>query len=320
MLDSVVQMRGTVYEKGFGLLAQHVMRDRSLHKNAKLIYAYLCSYAWGNTNEERTAFPSVDIQCKDLGMSEDTYYKYRKQLIIKGYITIEKQKNEKGQFSRNLYYIESVVTPKESIIEPSPKKSGMDEKSKPYPKNPGTEKPSSEKPSTEKSGTNKKKDKKDQLIKKQNNKEDQLIHSSSSNIDNLLNIVEQLDLENEEEEKYLNEMSPLFYKSVIERLKGRKIFKSKQQFLDVLKTLQEKNIRIGTMKQVDKSIDEFLKTVEERSQTSNPVQKPAIFYAGRLAMVIERENTVETAKSFIHQNKDDFKGNVLFYNWLEQDI
>lgn len=72
------------------------------------------------------------------------------------------------------------------------------------------------------------------------------------------------------------------------------------------------------MKQVDKSIDEFLKTVEERSQTSNPVQKPTIFYAGRLAMVIERENTVETAKTFIRKNKDEFKGNVLFFNWLDQ--
>ncbi|WP_179957402.1 helix-turn-helix domain-containing protein [Bacillus paranthracis] len=144
------------------------------------------------------------------------------------------------------------------------------------------------------------------------------LFSSSSSIDDLINIVDGLDLENEEEEEYINQMSNLFYKSVVERLKDRKIFKSKQQFLDVLKTLQEKNVRIGTIKQVDKSIEEFLRTVEERSQTSDPVQKPAIFYAGRLAMVIERENTVETAKSFIRQNKDDFKGNILFYNWLEQ--
>lgn len=318
MLDSVIQMRGTIYEKGFGLLAQHVMRDRSLHKNAKLIYAYLCSYAWGNTNAKRTAFPSVDIQCTDLGMSEDTYYKYRKQLITKGYINVEKQKNEKGQFSRNLYYIESIVIPKEGTEEPSPKKLGMDQTSKPYPKNPGTEKPTSEKPSTEKSGTNKKKEKKEKLIKKQDTKKEPLTNSSSSNTNNLLNIVEELNLANEEEEEYINQMSNLFYKSVIERLRDRKIFKYKQQFFDVLKTLQEKNVRIGTMKQVDKSIDEFLKTVEERSQTSNPVQKPTIFYAGRLAIVIERENTVETAKAFIRKNKDEFTGNVLFFNWLDQ--
>ncbi|WP_257141369.1 MarR family transcriptional regulator [Bacillus toyonensis] len=142
--------------------------------------------------------------------------------------------------------------------------------------------------------------------------------SSSSSLNNILDIVDELDLENEEEEEYINQMCTLFYKSVVERLKDKKIFNNRQHFLDVLKTLREKNIRIGTMKQVDKSIDEFLRTVEERSQTSNPIQKPAIFYAGRLAMVIERENTVETAKTFIRQNKDEFKDNILFFNWLEQ--
>ncbi|WP_235712317.1 MULTISPECIES: hypothetical protein [Bacillus cereus group] len=143
-------------------------------------------------------------------------------------------------------------------------------------------------------------------------------YSSSSNIDNIINIVDDLELETDEEEEYINESSHLFYKSVVERLKDKEVFSKREQFLDVLKTLQEKNVRIGTMKQVDKSIDEFLRTVEERSQTTNPVQMPAIFYAGRLAMVIERENTVETAKTFIRQNKNDFKGNILFYNWLEQ--
>ncbi|MEI4618361.1 winged helix-turn-helix domain-containing protein, partial [Bacillus cereus] len=142
--------------------------------------------------------------------------------------------------------------------------------------------------------------------------------SSSSKIDSLHNIVDSLRLENDEEEEYINQISHLFYQSVVEKLKDRKIFNSKQQFFDVLKTLQEKNVRIGTMKQIEKSIDEFLKTVEERSQTSEPVQKPAIFYAGRLSMVIERENTIETAKTFIRQNKEGFKGNLLFYNWLDQ--
>ncbi|WP_042761471.1 hypothetical protein, partial [Streptococcus sobrinus] len=101
----------------------------------------------------------------------------------------------------------------------------------------------------------------------------------------LLNIVDELELENDEEEEYINQVSGLFYKSVAERLKERKVFNKREQFLAVLKTLQEKNVRIGTMRQVDQSIDEFLKDVEERSQTANPVQIPAVFFAGRLAMV-----------------------------------
>ncbi len=70
--------------------------------------------------------------------------------------------------------------------------------------------------------------------------------------------------------------------------------------------------------QLDNQSFLLLRTVEERSQTSNSVQKPTIFYAGRLAIVIERENTVETAKAFIRKNKDAFTGNVLFFNWLDQ--
>lgn len=143
-------------------------------------------------------------------------------------------------------------------------------------------------------------------------------YSSSSKMDKLHNIVDTLDLENDEEEEYINQMSHLFYQSVVERLKEKKVFTKRNEFLDVLKTLQSKEVRIGTMNQVDKSISEFLQDIHERSQTSDPIQVPAIYYAGRLAMVIERENTVELAKSFIQENKTKFEGTLLFYNWLEQ--
>ncbi|ANS52231.1 hypothetical protein BT246_69400 (plasmid) [Bacillus thuringiensis] len=141
--------------------------------------------------------------------------------------------------------------------------------------------------------------------------------SSSSNIKNLLNIVAELTLENEEEE-YLNQMSYLFYKSVVKRLNEKKIFTKKEPLLDVLKTLQVKNIRIGTLRQIDQAINEFLTEVHKRAQTSEPVISPPKFFVGRLEMVINRENTIEIAKTFIRQNKESYQGKVLFYNWLEQ--
>lgn len=141
MMDAVIQFEGTIYEDGYGLLAQKVMRDKKLHKNAKLIYAYMCSFAGMKKDGERTAFPSVSLQCDELGMSEDTYYKYRKQLIEYGYIKIKKQRKEGAKFDNNLYSI--VAVPVEE--NPYPKKSGME----PYPKNPSTVKPC-----TENSGTN----------------------------------------------------------------------------------------------------------------------------------------------------------------------
>ncbi|CDQ42116.1 helix-turn-helix domain-containing protein [Virgibacillus salexigens] len=112
-MDTVIQFRGTIYENGYGLIAQKVMRDRDLSPQAKSIYAYICSFAGVGKDGERTAFPGVELMMKELGIkSEKTYYKHRKQLINKGYITIEKRK-DKGKFDNNLYFIEAVPHPKE---------------------------------------------------------------------------------------------------------------------------------------------------------------------------------------------------------------
>jgi len=154
-MDSVIQFEGTIYENGYGLLAQKVMRDKTLPKQSKLIYAYMCSFASVGKNGERTAFPSISLQCDELNMSEDTYYRWRKPLIDRGYIKITKQRQEGSKFDRNLYSIIAVPVPIENDEkagnEPTPKKLGMDEK--PYPKNPSTENPSTKNPSKEKKGT-----------------------------------------------------------------------------------------------------------------------------------------------------------------------
>jgi len=156
-MDSAVQFRGTVYENGYGLIATKVMRDKNLPKQSKLIYAYICSFAGSDKDGERTAFPSVSLQCNELGMNEDTYYKWRKPLVDAGYLSIEKRRNGASKFERNLYFIEAVPMPKKvddtepiqdktGDIKPYPKKSGTEEK--PYPNSSGTVKPD-----TVKSGT-----------------------------------------------------------------------------------------------------------------------------------------------------------------------
>lgn len=130
-MDSVIQFRGTIYENGYGLIASKVMRDKSIPKQSRLIYAYMCSFAGMDKEGNRVAFPSVSLQCEELGMTEDTYFKWRKVLVERGLITIEKRK-EKGKFERNLYFIEAVPVPKETSSEPYPKNSGTE--------NSGTEK------------------------------------------------------------------------------------------------------------------------------------------------------------------------------------
>jgi len=120
-MDTVIQFRGTIYENGYGLIAQKVMRDTNISAMSKAIYAYMCSFASKGEDGKTSAFPSVSLIKTELGIkSQDTFYKYRKELVNAGYITIEKQKRENGKFDRNIYYIEA-VTP------PCSKKSTMDE-------------------------------------------------------------------------------------------------------------------------------------------------------------------------------------------------
>lgn len=86
--------------KGYGLISQLAMRDKNLTIEAKAIYSYLCSFAGAGD----TAFPSVSLICSELGISEDRFYKHRKHLIQRGYISVEQQK-EAGKMARNIYHI-----------------------------------------------------------------------------------------------------------------------------------------------------------------------------------------------------------------------
>lgn len=131
MDDQVVFMEGTIYENGYGLLAKKVMKDRNLKHQAKVIYAYICSFASASNSSERIAFPRVATQIKDLGMSEDTYYKHRKSLVDRGFLKIDQAKGENGKFKHNIYKICPIVLD----FEPTPENLGTE---KPTPKNSGS--------------------------------------------------------------------------------------------------------------------------------------------------------------------------------------
>lgn len=123
MSETIIAMRGTVYEKGYGLIAKKVMQDKSISIKAKALYAYFSSFA-GATDmlETREAFPSIAKILDDLGISKDSFYKYRKELEAAGYITVEQDKDNEKKFKNNTYYIEAVPCPKISETEPFPKK------------------------------------------------------------------------------------------------------------------------------------------------------------------------------------------------------
>ena len=94
-----VQYEG-IMSKGFGLIPQLVMRDKTLSVEAKAIYAYFAAFA-GNTHQ---AFPSAELICAELNISKKRYLKHRQYLIDKSYITVVRNRSEKG-FSKNIYVL-----------------------------------------------------------------------------------------------------------------------------------------------------------------------------------------------------------------------
>ncbi|MFJ8262695.1 helix-turn-helix domain-containing protein [Rummeliibacillus sp. NPDC094406] len=101
-------INGVIYEgllsKGYGLIPQMITRDKDLSIEAKAIYGYLSAFA-GNNNE---AFPSVELICAELGISENRYRKHRKALLDKGFIRIRRERLENG-FSKNYYELVQMI-------------------------------------------------------------------------------------------------------------------------------------------------------------------------------------------------------------------
>ena len=95
-----------VMSKGYGTIPKLVMQHENLSIEAKAIYAYLASFAGAGD----TAYPSVSIMCKHLGISKDRFYRHRKALLENDFIRITQHQNE-GGWSNNLYTVVSTPSP-----------------------------------------------------------------------------------------------------------------------------------------------------------------------------------------------------------------
>jgi DnaD/phage-associated family protein len=96
-----------IMSKGYGIIPKLIMKDKSLSIEAKGIYAYIASYAGAGT----TAFPSVDLICGDLQISENRFHKNKKLLIDYGYIEVKRVRDKAGEFGRNVYTIKQTISP-----------------------------------------------------------------------------------------------------------------------------------------------------------------------------------------------------------------
>ncbi|WP_252229629.1 MULTISPECIES: helix-turn-helix domain-containing protein [unclassified Clostridium] len=101
-----------IYKEGYGIIPKSIMRS-NLSCGAKVLYAYICSF----TGAGNSAFPSLELICNELGMSEKKIYKCRKELIDNNLIAIEK-KRIGSKYTNNIYTI--ITNPiSEKDIEPS---------------------------------------------------------------------------------------------------------------------------------------------------------------------------------------------------------
>ena len=155
-MDEIRYEGKSILSKGYGIIPKLIMQS-DISIEAKAIYAYMCSFA-GNG---QSAFPSIQKIRSELRISEDRFYKYRKELINNGFIQV-KQNKFKGKIMNNTYIIPQVVNFLESE-KPYPQNKGTDKKpypqnkgtdKKPYPKNPCMENPCKENPCKENVGTN----------------------------------------------------------------------------------------------------------------------------------------------------------------------
>lgn len=286
--DAVVMFEGTVYEEGYGLIAKKVMRDRGIHPKAKTIYAYLCSFAGpsGKADAEREAFPGVSLMMDELGIkSEDTFYKYRKQLVDKGYIKIEKRRKEGSKFESNLYKI--VAVPVEI---PAEKPAEVQEK-KPHPKKSGMEKPypnfsSTENPSTENQGT---------IITSS-------IITSSTNL---------------EEEEYIVRTSEdnIAYEILKDELTTKEI--DQETIKNIIGQLQEYGIELFEMQNVEK---QFVHMMDKQLAGERIYDFAFYFAKGLKDLTLQSKATKQYQKeklaeyAITQQNRPK----VAFYNWLEE--
>ena len=100
MTDHLNFGKKSVLREGYGIVAKLVMRDKTISPEAKAIYAYICSFAGSGS----TAFPGADLMMSELKMGDKRFYKFRKELVDKGYITIIKQRNGNRR-EKNIYMI-----------------------------------------------------------------------------------------------------------------------------------------------------------------------------------------------------------------------
>ena len=96
--DIILEGADLLSEKGYTLVPNFVFQTKLLTGKAKLVYAMLLSYAWGNKD---SAFPGQERLAADCGNSVRSIYTAIKELETNGFITVIRR----GLGRTNLYVL-----------------------------------------------------------------------------------------------------------------------------------------------------------------------------------------------------------------------
>lgn len=85
------------------MIPRNIVKDNNLSIEAKAIYLYLIF----NLTSDVKVKPSVQEMCNDLNISLNRFKKYRKELEDKGYVTVERNRENNG-FGKNIYVFHKI--------------------------------------------------------------------------------------------------------------------------------------------------------------------------------------------------------------------
>ena len=86
---------------GYGVVYQEIMSSDKLHRDSKVIYAYLCSYA----DKDGVCYPTRARIKAALQMNDKTFKRYMDPLIDLGVVEVERTTNPRGLLGRNIYHL-----------------------------------------------------------------------------------------------------------------------------------------------------------------------------------------------------------------------
>ena len=96
--DIILEGADVLSEGGYTLVPNFVFQNNLITGKAKLVYAMLLSYAWGDKD---AAFPGQERLAKDCGISTRTVWTAIRELEEIGFITVLRR----GQGRTNKYFL-----------------------------------------------------------------------------------------------------------------------------------------------------------------------------------------------------------------------